>query len=107
MRSPHFKKQNILIDLMVLGIPFLCKDKFGDKIGTHYEKWWTNRQSQRNELVPIIGSQSIKTQKTLPTSKSIVFETVLEKGETQLEAWFQDKNKNNVCGAHYIKLAKI
>lgn len=56
----------------------------------------------------VIGNQSVKIQKkTLPNSKSIVFETVLEKGETQFGAWFQDKNKNNVCGAYYVKLTKI
>jgi hypothetical protein len=55
----------------------------------------------------VIGSQNIKTQKTLPNSKSIVFETVLEEGETQFKAWFQDKNKNNVCGAYYVRFTKI
>jgi arylsulfatase A-like enzyme len=55
----------------------------------------------------VIGSQNIITQKTLPNSKSIVFETVLEEGETQFKAWFQDKNKNNVCGAYYVRFTKI
>lgn len=54
-----------------------------------------------------IGSSDVKVKEAIDNSNSVLFETKLEKGETKLRAWFMDKNKNDVCGAYYVRLTKI
>ena len=54
-----------------------------------------------------IGNDEIKIQKADQTSSYISFQIELEKGETQFRAWFMDKNKNNICGAYYVRFTKI
>ena len=54
-----------------------------------------------------IGNDKIRVQKGNLNSSSIIFQTDLEKGETQFRAWFMDKSKNNVCGAYYVRFTKI
>jgi arylsulfatase len=45
--------------------------------------------------------------KSIENSSSISIETYLNKGEAKLRAWFVDKNKNNICGAYYIRITNV
>lgn len=45
--------------------------------------------------------------KSIENSSSISIETYLDKGEAKLRAWFMDKNKNNICGAYYIRITNV
>lgn len=54
-----------------------------------------------------IGNEEIKIQKAEQNSSVISFKMELEKGETQFRGWFMDNNKNNICGAYYVRFTKI
>lgn len=54
-----------------------------------------------------IGSSELKVEKAMPNSNSVLFETELEQGNTYLRGWFMDNDKNNLCGAYYVKLTRI
>lgn len=54
-----------------------------------------------------IGNEEIKIQKAERNSSYISFQIELEKGETQFRGWFMDNNKNNICGAYYVRFTKM
>ena len=49
----------------------------------------------------------LKTKSTDKTDKTAVMRVVLKKGtRTQLQAWFQDEQGNDLSGAFYTKVRK-
>ncbi|WP_296621676.1 hypothetical protein [Marivirga sp.] len=54
-----------------------------------------------------IGNKEQKVQKADQNLNYVTFQVELEKGETKFRSWFLDKNKNDVCGAYYVRLTKI
>lgn len=54
-----------------------------------------------------IGNEEIKIQKTGQNLNAISFQKELKKGEARFRGWFADKNKNDVCGAYYVRFTKL
>ena len=50
-----------------------------------------------------IGTHEMRA-KTSPDAIGVPFEMELPEGDTQLQAWFQDSEGNDLCGAFYVKI---
>lgn len=53
------------------------------------------------------GGEPIIVKKDTPDAIKISYETYLRSGETTFQGWFKDKNKENVCGAYYVKIERV
>ena len=50
----------------------------------------------------ILVNAITKTKQVLPTDKSAIFSIELDKGRVLLHTWFEDKNRESICGAYYV-----
>lgn len=50
-----------------------------------------------------VGQQEMRAT-TSPEALGVRFEVPLQEGETQLQAWFQDRQGNDLCGAFYVNI---
>ena len=55
----------------------------------------------------INGAKPLEAMKDNPGATEIRFDVNLTKKDRQLQAWFRDGQKNDLCGAYYVRLTKV
>ena len=53
------------------------------------------------------GRAPLTADKASPNATEIRFDVKLTGKDRQLQAWFRDKQENDVCGAYYVRLTKV